>query len=114
MKLQKRKSTSNIDRRSSLRFRPQKDGTHELSTFLPDQRDNRVSEARDWSPKKRALNQQDIESSVKKIKKIKGDSISEVPCSVANVSKSRRHSSVATLPIRESPQMEKSPLFKCK
>ncbi|GFT32195.1 hypothetical protein TNCV_1034751 [Trichonephila clavipes] len=104
----KGKSTSNIDRSSSQRLRPQKDGTHEFSTILPDQRDNRVSEARGWSPKKRALNQKDIESSVKKIKKIKGDSISEVPCSVADVSKSRRHSSVAILPILESPQMEKS------
>ncbi|GFY74706.1 hypothetical protein TNIN_403971 [Trichonephila inaurata madagascariensis] len=82
----------------------------ELMSSQPfaDQRDNRVSEARDWSPKKSDLNQQDIEPSVKKIKKFKGDSIFEVPCSVANVSKSRRHSSVATLPIRESPQMEKS------
>ncbi|GFV46331.1 CENP-C_C domain-containing protein [Trichonephila clavipes] len=109
----KRKSTSSIDRRSSLRLRLQKDGTHELSTILPDQRDNRVAEARGWSPKKRALNQKDIESSVKKIKKIKCDSISEsiliqFSCSVADVLKSRRHSSVAILPILESPQTEKS------
>ncbi|GFS49462.1 hypothetical protein TNIN_356211 [Trichonephila inaurata madagascariensis] len=56
-----RKSESNIDHRRSLRKRPQEEGTHELSTLLPDQRDE-----------------------------------------MADASKSRRHSSVATLPLRES------------
>ncbi|GFY46553.1 CENP-C_C domain-containing protein [Trichonephila inaurata madagascariensis] len=36
------------------------------------------------------------------------DSSSEVPCTVADVSKSRRHSSVTTLPLRESPQISSS------
>ncbi|GFV02354.1 CENP-C_C domain-containing protein [Trichonephila clavipes] len=103
----KSKSTSNIDRRSSLRLRPQKDATHEVSTFLPDQKDNRVSKAREWSSKKRPLTENGTESSVKKTKKIKGDSSSEVSCFVADVSKSRIHSSVATLPVQEFPQTEK-------
>ncbi|GFV04525.1 CENP-C_C domain-containing protein [Trichonephila clavipes] len=103
----RRKSTSNIDRRSSLRLRPQEDGTHEVSTFLPDPRDSRVSKARDWSTKKRPLTEKGTESSVKKTKKIKGDSSSEVSCSGADVSNSRIHSSVATLPVRELPQMKK-------
>ncbi|GFQ72899.1 hypothetical protein TNCT_212241, partial [Trichonephila clavata] len=70
------------------------------------------------TPKKRPLTQSqvgfsEVRSSVQKIKKRKlknsdYDSVSssEVSRSVADVSKSRRHSSVATLPARESPQMK--------
>ncbi|GFX67263.1 hypothetical protein TNCV_775201 [Trichonephila clavipes] len=57
--------------------------------------------------KKRHLTENGTESSVKKTKKIKGDSSSEVSCFVADVSKSRIHSSVATLPVQEFPQMGK-------
>ncbi|GFY76001.1 CENP-C_C domain-containing protein [Trichonephila inaurata madagascariensis] len=87
----RRKSESNTDHWRSLRKRPQEEGTHELSTLLPDQRDESVSKAREWSPKKR--------HTIKKTKKIKS---SQVSCSVADASKSRRHSSFATLPLRES------------
>ncbi|GFR16978.1 hypothetical protein TNCT_483211 [Trichonephila clavata] len=70
------------------------------------------------TPKKRPLTQSqvgfsEVRLSVQKIKKRKlknsdYDSVSssEVSRSVADVSKSRRHSSVATLPARESPQMK--------
>ncbi|GFY40170.1 CENP-C_C domain-containing protein [Trichonephila inaurata madagascariensis] len=101
----RRKPESNIDRRRSLRNRPQEEGTHELSTLLPDQMDERVADARESSPKKRPLSQKDIMSSVKKTKKIKS---SEVSCSVADASKSRRRSSVASLPVIECPQKKKS------
>ncbi|GFS63528.1 hypothetical protein TNIN_209101 [Trichonephila inaurata madagascariensis] len=67
----RRRSTSNIDRWSSLRLKPQEDGTHEVSTFLPDQRDNRVSKAREWSPK-RAFDGKWHLSLPLKTKKIKG------------------------------------------
>ncbi|GFY46556.1 hypothetical protein TNIN_389611 [Trichonephila inaurata madagascariensis] len=60
------------------------------------------------NPKKRPLTKKDIESSVKKMKTKNSDSSSEVPCIVADVSKSRRHSSVTTLPLRESPQISLS------
>ncbi|GFY39646.1 hypothetical protein TNIN_158741 [Trichonephila inaurata madagascariensis] len=60
------------------------------------------------TPKKGPLTKKDIKSSVKKMKTKISDSSSEVPCTVADVSKSRRHSSVATLPLRESPQISSS------
>ncbi|GFS98449.1 hypothetical protein TNCV_3478441 [Trichonephila clavipes] len=60
------------------------------------------------TPKKRPLTKKGIESSVKKMKTINSDSSFEVPCTVADVSKSRRHASVATLPLRESPQISLS------
>ncbi|GFS42449.1 CENP-C_C domain-containing protein [Trichonephila inaurata madagascariensis] len=101
----RRKPESNIDRRRSLKNRPQEEGTHELSTLLPDQMDERVAEARELSPKKRPLSQKDIMPSVKKTKKIKS---SEVSSLVADASKSRRHSSVASLPVIECPQKKKS------
>ncbi|GFY72518.1 hypothetical protein TNIN_164001 [Trichonephila inaurata madagascariensis] len=77
----RRKPESNIDRRRSLKNRPQEEGTHELSTLLPDQMDERVAEAREFS---------------------------EVSSLVADASKSRRHSSVASLPVIECPQKKKS------
>ncbi|GFY42847.1 CENP-C_C domain-containing protein [Trichonephila inaurata madagascariensis] len=101
----RRKPESNIDRRRSLKNRPQEEGTHELSTLLPDQMDERVAEARELSPKKRPLSQKDLMSFVKKTKKIKS---SEVSSLVADASKSRRHSSVASLPVIECPQKKKS------
>ncbi|GFS97506.1 hypothetical protein TNCV_4262821 [Trichonephila clavipes] len=57
------------------------------------------------TPKKRPLTKKGIESSVKKTKTKNSDSSFEVPCTVADVSKSRRHASVASFPLRESPQI---------
>ncbi|GFY72519.1 hypothetical protein TNIN_164011 [Trichonephila inaurata madagascariensis] len=72
--------------------------TSEHVTSKSDQRMGRPT------PKKRPLTKKDIKSSVKKMKTKNSDSSSEVPCTVADVSKSTRHSSFATLPLRESAQ----------